>query len=289
MLTIGLFPNSKKSSINKILDSLIQYLQANNIRVVLPEIAAAELSCSELACSLEKIKSEISIAITLGGDGTLLSAARTLACAGIPILGINLGKLGFLAEVEVADIKESMQKIIAGDYIIKERSMLETTIIRNNERISVSSALNDAVITKGSFSRMIKLKLNINNTNTTKYFADGLIIATATGSTGYSLSAGGPIVHPELNVMVLTPICPHTLYARPMVIPEQEKVIVDLIDATDDIILTIDGQIVKKLQPGDQIQVQKSEFRAKFIYLNGKSYYEILRNKLWRDYSETGL
>jgi NAD+ kinase len=160
--------------------------------------------------------------------------------------------------------------------------MLDTIIQRNGEEILLPPALNDVVVTKGGLSRMIRLNLFIDNELTAKYPADGLIVATSTGSTGYSLSAGGPIVNPNLKVIILTPICPHTLHARSLVVSEKEEIKLTMQTTHDDIVLTIDGQIVHNLRPDDVIIVRRSAFRARFVRLGGRSYSQTLRTKLWR-------
>ena len=211
MFTIGLFPNTKKQNVSTVVSWLIEYFKERELRVLLPEEAASQLNYPELASTLEAMKTEIKLGITLGGDGTLLSAARDISPTGIPVCGINMGKLGFLTEVEIPDLSQAIDKLIKGDYLIEERLMLSPSIQREGEELFMPPALNDVVVSKGGFSRMIRLKLYLDGELTADYPADGLIVATSTGSTGYSLSAGGPIVNPNLRVIVLTPICPHSL------------------------------------------------------------------------------
>jgi len=193
VLTIGLFPNMKKQSVSSVLDEVVTYFKEHGVRVLLATDAAEKMGYKELACELEDMKREINIGITLGGDGTLLNTAREIAGAGVPICGINLGQLGFLTEVELPDVTAALDRLIHGEYQVEERVMLDAMILRQGVILPISSALNDVVISKSGVSRMIKLKLYVDNESTANYAADGLIIATATGSTGYSLSAGGPI------------------------------------------------------------------------------------------------
>ena len=282
VLTIGLFPNTKKQSVCSVLEWVIQYFKDHGVRVFLSEDTAQKMGYLDLACSQQTMIDEISIGITLGGDGTLLSTAREIASAGVPICGINMGQLGFLTEIELPDISAALDKLIKGEYVIEERLMLDAMIVREGTTLHVSSALNDVVISKSGVSRMIKLKLYIDHELTANYAADGLIIATSTGSTGYSLSAGGPIINPKLKVMVLTPICPHTLHAKSLVVAEEEEIRVSMVSHQDDAVLTIDGQAVYSLLPNDIVLVKRAPFRAKFIKFNGRSYYETLRTKLWR-------
>ena len=282
MLTIGLFPNTKKQSVGSVFGWMVQYFKDRGVRVLLSEDTAQKMGYLNLGCNLETMIKEITLGITLGGDGTLLNTAREIASAGIPICGINMGQLGFLTEVELPDLVPAMEKLINAEYQIDERLMLDAIIIRQGTPIHISSALNDVVISKSGVSRMIKLKLYIDDDLTANYAADGLIIATATGSTGYSLSAGGPIINPKLKVIVLTPICPHTLHAKSLVVSEEEEIKVTMVLNQDDAVLTIDGQKVYNLLPDDVVLIKRASFRAKFIKFNGRSYYETLRTKLWR-------
>lgn len=282
MLTIGIFPNAKKQSVGSVLGWMVQYLKENGVRVLLSEDAAQKMEYPDLACNAETMLSEINMGITLGGDGTLLSTSRKIAAAGIPICGINMGQLGFLTEVELPDLRSALDKLIHEEYQIEERSMLDAMIVREHTILHASSALNDVVISKSGVSRMMKLKLYVDNELTANYAADGLIIATATGSTGYSLSAGGPIINPKLKVVVLTPICPHTLHAKSLVISEDEEVKISMVSNQEDAVLTMDGQNVYHLLPDDIVLVKRAPFRARFIKFNGRSYYETLRAKLWR-------
>jgi NAD+ kinase len=282
VLTVGLFPNANKQTVVTVLDRMVQYFQERGVCVLLPKDVAQKIGYPDLGCSQQDMVKNIRVGITIGGDGTLLNTAREVASAGIPICGINMGKLGFLTEVELPELASSLDKLISGEYQIEEHLMLDAMIIRKNRKIYVSTALNDIVISKNGVSRMIKFNLSIDNEQTANYAADGLIIATATGSTGYSLSAGGPIINPLLKVMVLTPICSHTLHVRPLVISEEEEIKVEMIANQEDVVLTIDGQTVYSLLPSDTVLVKRSSFRAKFIRLNNRSYYETLRTKLWR-------
>ncbi len=282
MLTIGLFPNTKKQGVSTVLDWLIQFLQEKKVQVLMPEEAATLMNHQELSCSREFLGEELAIALTLGGDGTLLSTAREVAPHGVAVCGINMGQLGFLTDIELSELAPNMERMIRGDYYIEERRMLEAVIDRPDGQIVAPSALNDVVVAKGGFSRMIRLKLFIDGYLTAHYPADGLIVATSTGSTGYSLSAGGPIVSPNLKVTIVTPICPHSLNTRSIVVSDKEEIRIETEATHEDIVLTVDGQTLYNLRSGDKIIVRSSPFCARFVKFNGGSFYESLRTKLRR-------
>lgn len=282
MLTIGIFPNMKNREVPPLLLRLLEYFASHQAAVFLPEHAAQNLGRPELGGDYELLLHHIDLALTLGGDGTLLCTARLLAPAGIPVCGVNMGRLGFLTEVEVADLDEALAKIMAGDYSIERRLMLDAMVFRNSRHIHTTAALNDVVITKGGFARIITTQLYIDGFLTARYNADGLIVATGTGSTGYSLSAGGPIVNPILPVIVVTPICPHTLDARSLIVADYEEIKVEVQASHEDICMTTDGQATFRLLPRDIVVVRKSPLQARFLKLRSRSYYETLRTKLRR-------
>jgi NAD+ kinase len=224
----------------------------------------------------------VEMLIVLGGDGTLLSAARCVADAhtGVPIFGVNLGSLGFMAEVSLDELYSNLEKAMAGQLEAEDRIMLAVSVIRNNKRLARYRVLNDAVINKGALARMMELKVSVNNGLLTTLRADGLIVATPTGSTAYSLAAGGPIIHPTIPCFVVTPICPHTLSNRPIALPDHVVVTVCLTSQSEEVTLTLDGQIGFPLAPLDIVEIKKSRFKMKMIKHPDKSYYEILRTKL---------
>jgi NAD+ kinase len=230
----------------------------------------------------ETIPSLVEMLIVLGGDGTLLSASRLVADAhrDVPIFGVNLGSLGFMAEVSLDELYDNLEKAIAGKLATEDRIMLTASVLREGKRLSRYRVLNDAVINKGALARMMELRVSVDDGLLTTLRADGLIIATPTGSTAYSLSAGGPIVHPTLHCFVVTPICPHTLSNRPIALPDNVVVTVCLTSQSEDVLLTLDGQIGFPLLPNDVVEIKKSRFKMKLIKHPTKSYYEILRTKL---------
>ncbi len=226
------------------------------------------------------ITSNSNIVIVVGGDGTFLSVARLVKDYSIPIIGINLGGLGFLTEITLDEMYDVLDDIFKGNFTINERMMLKASIYRSGEKISSYSVLNDVVINKGTLARIIELKTSINDNFVTKYRADGLIVATPTGSTAYSLAAGGPIIYPELNCIILTPICPHTLTNRPIVISGDDIITVELNSLDNDVMITLDGQVGFSLRDEDIIKIEKDKKKTLILTSPRKNYFETLRTKL---------
>jgi NAD+ kinase len=220
------------------------------------------------------------LVVVLGGDGTLISVARMIGERDLPIFGVNLGSLGFLAEITLDELYPALDSCLKGDYRISERMMLSASVERDGESISENRVLNDVVINKGALARIIDLETTVNDDYLTTFKGDGVIISTPTGSTGYSLSASGPILHPELDCFVISPICPHTLTNRPIVVGSDAIITVELKCINEDVCLTLDGQVGMKLMCGDVIRVAKSKQRTRLIISYSRDYFEILRTKL---------
>jgi NAD+ kinase len=218
--------------------------------------------------------------IVLGGDGTLLSVARLVGVHEVPILGVNLGGLGFLTEITLEELYRVLERVIQGDFITDERVVLNAAVIRRGERMAEFIVLNDAVINKGALARIIDLETTINEEYLTTFKSDGLIISTPTGSTAYNLSAGGPIVYPSLHCIIVTPICPHTLTNRPIVIPDDVEIRAILKTKQQEVILTLDGQQGFSLEFEDVVEVRKAEGRILLIKSPYRHYFEVLREKL---------
>jgi NAD+ kinase len=218
--------------------------------------------------------------IVLGGDGTLLSAARLAAERKVPILAVNLGGLGFLSTVSQDELYSILEEIFSGKHRVSERVMLESEIVRAGAVIRKQIALNDAVLNKAALARIMDLELRVDGEYVTTYKADGLILSTPTGSTAYSLAAGGPIVYPIVEAFVVTPICPHTLTNRPLVIPDSATIEVDFKAEDDAVFLTLDGQVGIELMRGDHIRVRKAAEKLLLVRPAKKTYYQILRSKL---------
>ena len=231
------------------------------------------------------IPSQAEMIIVLGGDGTLISVARLIEGRNIPILGVNRGGLGFLTEVTMEELYPLLERVLAGEMMIDERILLNTHIHRQGERITQYTAVNDIVVNKGALARIIELEVYIDRQYVITFRADGLIISTPTGSTAYSLAAGGPIVHPAMGALILTPICPHTLTHRPIVLPDDVKIEVILNVDNVDVHATLDGQVGFALKYRDVVEVRKSHHKVQLIRSPSRSYYQILRTKLkWGEF-----
>jgi len=215
-----------------------------------------------------------------GGDGTMLRVARELGEAETPLLGINLGNLGFLTSVRGDALPEATPQILAGKFQVQPRFRIETVLRRNSRRVESHLALNDAVISRGTFSRIVRLRVTIDDVLLTEYLCDGMIFATPTGSTAYSLSAGGPILLPEARACILTPICPHALSNRPVVAGEDSIVRCQVASAAGKLLLTIDGQVQMRMQVGDEIEIRKSRHVVRLVSPTGQTYFDVLRQKL---------
>lgn len=285
MNKIGIIINLEKPEILKITSQIVEWLQSRGKKVL---VTAAGICSAEgigsaggiISSSEKELAEEAECVVVLGGDGTLLNCARTIGVLGKPIFGVNFGQLGFLTEIELPDLTPALERLISGKFEIEERMMIQAEVFRNGKKICNFYCLNDAVITKGAFARLIRLKIFVNNEYVDTYPADGLIISTPTGSTAYSLSAGGPLVAPNLELMIVTPICPHTLYSRSVVVDKDSEVKVVIQETQAEVMLTIDGQSGIELLPQDEIFVRKAPFTARFLKLNQRSFYEILRQKL---------
>jgi NAD+ kinase len=230
-----------------------------------------------------EIFSKADFVLVLGGDGTILKSAHSVGKKRTPILGVNMGTVGFLAEVMPDKLEESLKQILKNDYYLDRRTLLRITAYRKGKKVDTFLAMNDAVINQGLFARLIEMKIEIDQRKVAAFKADGLILATPTGSTGHSLSAGGPIVHPSLNALVITPICPITLSLRPIVIPNDRQVKITIATqrrGSYNIGLTVDGQVTIPLEYGDELKIRKSSRQFYMIRMKSKNYYRLLREKL---------
>ena len=218
-----------------------------------------------------------------GGDGTILSASRKLNDKQIPLIGVHLGKFGFLAELTLQDINDSLERICSGEYVVSQRMLLTCKVIRSKQVINETVGLNDAVISRTSLSRLISIKLYVNEKIVTTYSCDGLIVSTPAGTTAHSLSAGGPIVTPDMEAFAITPICPHTLSNRPLVVSGSSRIEMEQISESKGVGLTVDGQVYFDVNAGDRVVIEKAEKKLQLIDTQTRTFYDVLREKLnWR-------
>ena len=280
-MKISIIANPKKKKIYSICKKLIPWLKKRGVEVFISRDIAGEIKGVKKGYRREEAARKGDILIALGGDGTLLEAVRLLKGRDIPIIGVNAGGLGFLTEVTLQEFYPLLEDVLRGKCEIEERVMLE--VILPGTKPKKFFALNDVVITRGAFSRILRLKLYIEGELANVYLSDGLILATPTGSTAHSLSAGGPIVHPELKVIVLSPICPHTMTNRPLIIPGDKEVVIELDREKVEVSLTIDGQTWINLSPGQKVKVKMARDVVRLITNPEKSYFDVLRQKLhWK-------
>ena len=227
---------------------------------------------------------DIEYVLVLGGDGTLLQAARELLQRHIPLLGINLGTLGFLTSAEKSELPKCLDSVLDDSCSIDERMMLEGVAYHGSEKIQMNIALNDVIIARAGFSRLVELKIYVNGELLSIYNADGIIVSTPTGSTGYSLSAGGPIIFPQTDVIVITPICPHSLQARSLVVSGEDRIMIEIgrrrKTQKEEAMVTFDGRSAQELETGDRIEIYKAQETTQLIRLKGRSFYQALQNKI---------
>jgi NAD+ kinase len=285
MRRIGIIAKQNKPEAVPIVRNLVQWLRPKEIELYIEEGMGNLFDVSSSGPYLSSVKREeipahVEMVIVLGGDGTLLSVARLVGDREVPILGVNLGGLGFLTEITLEELYHVLEKVIQGDFVTDERVVLEAAVIRRGERLAEFSVLNDAVINKGALARIIDLETTINGEYVTTFKSDGLIISTPTGSTAYNLSAGGPIVYPSLHCIILTPICPHTLTNRPIMIPDDVEIRAILKTKQQEVILTLDGQQGFTLEFEDVVELKKARGRILLIKSPYRHYFEVLREKL---------
>lgn len=259
------------------------WLQKHGANVVIADEAESLLKLRPKlkAVEKEKLPTVCDMILVFGGDGTFLSIARQMIWKSVPLLGVNLGQLGFLTEVRTDEVYAILEKVLKGQYKVQERAMLEACVQRKGKELFCLPVLNDVVISKSAIARVIDFEISVNKVPITRLKADGLILSTPTGSTAYSLAAGGPILHPAVEAMILTAICPHSLSMRPIVIPDSEEVDVELLKKDGDIILTLDGQYGYELHQGDVIRINRyKRHKLQIVQSPDRDYFELLRTKL---------
>jgi len=276
---IGIVSNFSKDPEGIRTSAIISKIQQRGMQpLVLPEVYGV-INTGKVV-ETESFYSLSDIILVLGGDGTLLRAARQACKYGLPVLGINMGRLGFLTEIEVSDIDLALDSILAGDYYIEQRMMLKAELVRQGGGVCQLIALNDIAIAKASFARIIHLKVFINDDFVGYYPADGILVSSPTGSTAYSLSAGGPIINPAMECLLLTPICPHALNARAIVTDSKDKIRIVVADKSRDVLLTVDGQEGVPVHKGDNIIITKAEVVTRLIRIRKRSFFNLLKDKM---------
>lgn len=279
MKTIGLLTKPKFPDVTTILKDLVAWLRERQREVVFDGKTAALLG-EQAAHKKTEIASLADMVIVLGGDGTMLNAARLVEERGVPILGVNMGGLGFLTEVSLDRLYPALEKVFAQEFVLDERLMLRAQIHRHGEHVAQATVLNDVVVSKGTLSRMVEIQISIDGKFVTNLRGDGLIVSTPTGSTAYSLSAGGPIIAPSIQALILTPISPHTLTHRPLLIPSGAALEVTLTSQDEGAMTTFDGQVGIAITQGDTVVINASPHRTRLIRFPDHTYYDVIRRKL---------
>ena len=280
MTRVGLIAKPDAPAAPRVILQVLQWLGAHGLTAVLEKQTAGLVpSATVQAASKDELPGLVDLLVVLGGDGTLLSMARAIGDLGVPILGVNLGGLGFLTATTLDEMLPALEAVLAGRMATEERMLLAARLVRGGQTIGEYSALNDVVITKSAMSRIVDLAVSVGGRHAISYRADGLIISTPTGSTAYNLSTGGPILFPTMDAVVLTPIAPHTLSNRPIVIPGAERIEVTLLD-DQDVRLTMDGQVGVPLRERDTVEVQQAATRIRLLRFPNKDFFSVLRTKL---------
>lgn len=281
MKTIGLAPNPHKEEAIQLAVTLADWLASNGVRAILSNDVAGACGRANLGAGDHELVNA-DLLVVLGGDGTMLRWTRLIAGAETPMLGINFGRYGFITEIEPDLARSALERFLAGDYTVSDRVVLKATVNRASGTSATYYGLNDVVLSKGPIARMVALHTYVDDKFIVTYAADGIIVASPTGSTAYSLSAGGPVVHPDVSVLIITPVCPHTLNVRSLVVPDGEriKIVGECRDGESDTMLTVDGQLGEHLSGGDEVEVSKAQFAARLIQVEPQSFYDKLQTRL---------
>ena len=280
--TLGVIGKRTDPEVVPTLRALVDYLARRKVRIVLDDGAARHLKTDLDVHPRADIGAHIDLAVAVGGDGTLLDVSRALAGHDVPVLGINLGRLGFMVDVKPEDMEQTLDQVLAGHYQREERLLLEATIHRKDGTAGEAvEALNDAVVRNKDFARVLQFDTYLDGVFISHHRADGIIVATPTGSTAYALSGGGPVLHPALEALALVPICPHTLSDRPLVVESTHTIdVVVSEENTTKALFTADGQSNQTLEAGDRVRIRRAKRRLALIHPQGYDYFKILRNKL---------
>jgi len=264
---------------------LTEWLNQRGLKLVGgPELERERIE-HETGCAVESVKQEelsqsVDLMLVLGGDGTMIATARRVGDTEVPVIGVNYGGLGYLAEFRIEELFSALETILDGNYKVERRVMLSVELRRGEELVTQNRVLNDVVMNKSALARIIQIETYLNDQFVNSFRADGLIVATPTGSTAYNLSAGGPVIYPSMNAVVITPICPFTLSNRPIVVPDDSVIEVRLMTEKEDVALTLDGQVGFPLQAADRVVIRKSQTTFNLVQPANRNYFDLLRDKL---------
>jgi NAD+ kinase len=282
---IGVIVRPDQPEAIKLICRLIEWLKSRGIELfITPDVDRAQVEavtgCATPVLDKNQMAETVDLIIVLGGDGTMIATARLLLDREIPVLGVNFGRLGYLAEFRVEELIPAVELILKGEYRIDRRVQLSAELHREKSLKSKGRVLNDVVISKSALARIIEIEAWLDGRFVNSFRADGLIISTPTGSTAYNLSAGGPIIYPSMNAIVITPICPHTLSNRPLLVPDNAQIELYLKTPNEEVVLTLDGQVGYSLEVGDRIVVNKSKTAFNLVQPANRNYFDVLRDKL---------
>jgi NAD+ kinase len=277
--TVAIISKPDRPELSDVLPPLETWLQQHEFAVIVDQESSAYFPASKVVARGELAASSPTLALVLGGDGTLLSAARAVAKVGTMILGVNLGTLGFLTELALIDLYPALESVIMGEYVVDSRSMLRCSVVRGGNVVVTHHALNDVVVSKSAIARLNYFELFVDAEFVSSYKADGLIIATPTGSTAYSLGAGGPILKPDVDAFVITPVSPHGLTHRPVVVRDSVEIVIQVKTGQEEAYLSLDGQVGMPVRDGDVVRCVKAEHPARLLRFQ-KTFFEVLATKL---------
>jgi len=280
MARVAIVSKPHKEELSRILPELVEWLRAHDMEPLLDREGARHTDAARAADRADMVAWKPDLVIVLGGDGTLLAAARVFAASGTPILSVNLGYLGFLTEIKLGDLYPTLESWCAGCHELDERAMLHAALWRNGKQYSCYEALNEVVVSKGDIARMGEFAVELDGKRVAQFRADGVIVSTPTGSTAYTLAANGPILTPDVDALVVTPICPHLLTLRPIVVRGDANLKVKVVGIPNLALLTVDGQQAVELRLGDELRCQRSQHTVKLVRLNESGFFEALRSKL---------
>ena len=289
-MKIGIFAKSTRIDFSAEMISIIAWLQGRGVECLVEEKVVKDFAIPGIeGIPAASIPEKADMAFVFGGDGSMLSAARNIGASDCPILGINLGSLGFLTEVPADQVYRAIEAVLEGSYELEERRLLKVRLLRNGGKEQVFFALNEIVVSRAALSRVITVDTSLNDDFIAEFVADGVMVATPTGSTAYSLSAGGPIVHPSVEAFLVTPICPHTLTNRPLIVPA-DRILRIALRSGEDVKLSIDGQVGVDIRPGEEVICEPAPYKIKLVRSGEHGFFDVLRRKLkWSErYNNSG-